>query len=337
MGYVAVKAKAKPKIPFALPFGEVELVARAYAKPFGGTIGPWAKSRWDASSNFSNGGEDVEKVSPFRVQPGQLLDNTLANDPRTVIDYARYVGDEIGTKSNLTMNNYYKVFQQFRKEANSLSLKFWGNLFDPKDDLYTPGTNGDYLAWDQQNPTNENALKMRNLELSVITPDQFDVAYYSVEPDYYRNYYLRLIKPQQGFKFPVRGDLGMQHKPGVAVAPWDRFSVKEQMKKVVEEVQLLDFRNKLTYVPLAFPELLTSYKAAAPDNLIMDTDKNFGKCTTPIKDDQPEEKATTGNCLIGGRVGYSVKIVDGDFLTKEQELGGSGVRGAILNPVPQGF
>jgi len=75
----------------------------------------------------------------------------------------------------------------------------------------------------------------------------------------------------------------------------------------------------------------------SPDNHIMDTNKNFGKCSTPIADNEPQEKATTGNCLIGGRVGYSVKLVDGEFLRKEQELGGDGIRGIIWNPPSDGF
>jgi len=218
MSYIAVKVKTKPKIPFSLPFGQVELEAKAYAKPFGATIGPWAKSKWDASSDYSNTGEDVDTVTPIRMRPGQTMDNTMANDPKFILDFPRYVGDVVGTKSNLTMNSYYTSFNNSRK-INLMSLTFWNHLFDPRDDLFTPGTNGDFLTWSPNGASDENAMKLRDLEIAAILPDQFDVAYYSVEPDYYRNYYLRLNQPKQEFKFPIRGDLGMQHKQGVAQAP----------------------------------------------------------------------------------------------------------------------
>lgn len=77
MSYVAVKAKAKPKIPFSLPFGQVEIEARAFAKPFGATMGPWEKSRWSQSSKNSDSGDVVDPVLPPRIFAGQLLDGTM--------------------------------------------------------------------------------------------------------------------------------------------------------------------------------------------------------------------------------------------------------------------
>jgi len=336
MSYIAVKAKSKPKIPFSLPFGDVELEAKAYAKPFGATMGPWHKSRWSQSSNKSDSGELVEEISPPRIDPGQLLDGTMSLDPKYIVDFPRYIGDVAGTKSNLVQHSHYQVFKQFDRNTNKLSINMWDNLLDPNNDLFDKDSNQDHLAWGDTAP-GTNTLQMRDWEIAAIVPDQYDLSYYSVEPDYYRNYYVRLKKSEQGFPFPVRGDLGMQHRAGYAQAPWDKFSIKDQIKKVIQDNAVFDFQGKLTYIPLRFDELLTSYKAAAPDNLVMDKNKNFGKCSTPIADSLPPDKATTGNCIIGGRVGYSVKIVDGDFLNQEQELGGAGVRGKILNPPPEGF
>lgn len=67
----------------------------------------------------------------------------------------------------------------------------WDNLFDPTNNFFDNNANHDHLAWGKGTP-GANTLMMRDFELSAIAPDQFDVAYYSVEPDFYRNYYLRL-------------------------------------------------------------------------------------------------------------------------------------------------
>jgi len=48
---------------------------------------------------------------------------------------------------------------------------------------------------------------------------------------------------------------------------------------------------------------------------------------------------TTGGCIAGGRVGYSVKLVAKDYLLSgDLELGGEGAgSGALQNPPPQDF
>jgi Flp pilus assembly protein TadG len=47
MPYIGIKVKTTPRQIF-FPFGSgIEMVARSYAKPFGGRIGPWYSSRWD--------------------------------------------------------------------------------------------------------------------------------------------------------------------------------------------------------------------------------------------------------------------------------------------------
>ncbi|NJL25350.1 MAG: hypothetical protein HC902_09335 [Calothrix sp. SM1_5_4] len=58
MPYMGVKAQVAPRQIF-FPFGDsVELVARAFAKPFGGRIGPWYQSKWDRGAQSSTGGID---------------------------------------------------------------------------------------------------------------------------------------------------------------------------------------------------------------------------------------------------------------------------------------
>ena len=58
----------------------------------------------------------------------------------------------------------------------------------------------------------------------------------------------------------------------------------------------------------------------------------------------PEEDqnlpAAPGNCVTGGRTGYSVKLISSDLVRKKtihKDLGGSGTSGSIANPVDENF
>jgi hypothetical protein len=328
MSYFSVRAATEPKIPFS-PFGSVRLTAKAFAKPFGGTIGPWSRSNWTSGSNFSQGGNEVESVSPIRVLPGEQLGDP--NDPREAIDFPRYVGDTVGTKSKLYQSQARQAFRTITRP----NIQWWYHLFDPDNDLEAIGKQSDFLAFPRDGSA--DGMRMRELELESIAPDQFDLAYYSVEPDWHRNYYVRLKAQQNKFEFPVRADLGTRHLDE-SDPDWGpaAMTIKGQLKKVMGN-HMMDFASKLTYVPDIFHEFLTSYKSQAPDNHVMDPG-NFGKCSMEIDDNLPPERATTGNCLAGGRVGYSVKLIDGDFLKQPQSLGGRGSAAAvILNPPPDDF
>ncbi len=331
--YVGVHAETKPQIPFS-PFGSVTLKATAYAKVFGGTVGPWYGKKWNFGSQQSDSATPNDtKVMPPR-STGALLTPLQVVDPQFVPDDVRYVGDTIGTQSNLNMYTYAQVMKQF--PTHSLSLLYWAHLVNPIDDLEQIGTNGDLLAWHNPGITNLTmADKMRNLENAVIAPDQWDLSYYSVEPDYYRNYYLRLKKREAEFKFPVRGDLGQRANDSIL----NNYSIKEQIKNA-QTFSLsggLDIKNALNYYAQSPAELLTSFKGMAPDNPVMDTINNFGKCTKSVLDGEIPEKSTAGNCISGGRVGYSVKLVDGDFLSSSDlPMGGPMTSGPLKNP-PAGF
>jgi hypothetical protein len=332
MPYVAVHAETKPQIPFS-PFGTVTLKATAYAKPFGGMIGPWWGKDWGSASPMSDNGNpnDSTLQPPRMTTPDGLPD---PKDPRYTPDTVRYVGDKIGTQSYLNMYQYSKVLNAI--PDGKMSLFFWSHLVSSSDDLEQIGTNGDMLAWANADSDQQTAQTMRNLELQVISPDQYDISYYSIEPDYYRNYYLRLKKLEgsQNYNFPIRGDLGQRAKDATLV----NFSVKDQIKAAqsFSNAGGMDLTTALSYFARTPAELLTSYKSTAPDNTNMDTQNNFGKCAIQPQDTDPAIMATPGNCIAGGRVGYSVKLVDGDFLaSSELPLGGLGASSsAIKNPPP---
>ena len=330
MPYVAVHAETKPQIPFS-PFGTVTLKATAYAKPFGGMIGPWSGKDWTSASNMSDTGNPNDNiVQPPRMTTPDGLPNP--SDKRYTPDTIRYVGDKIGTQSYLNMYQYSKVLNGIQPQK--LSLLFWSHLVNSNDDLEKIGSNGDMLAWANAGSDQATAQTMRNLELQVISPDQYDISYYSIEPDYYRNYYLRLKKQESTFGFPVRGDLGQRANDPTLV----NFSVKDQIKAAQNFSNSggMDLTTALSYFARTPAELLTSYKSTAPDNTNMDTQNNFGKCAVQPQDTDPAVMATPGNCIAGGRVGYSVKLVDGDFLaSSELPLGGLGASpSAIKNPPP---
>jgi hypothetical protein len=77
----------------------------------------------------------------------------------------------------------------------------------------------------------------------------------------------------------------------------------------------------------------------AVDNLL-DYNANsvkFGQCFSPDNStfETPLIPPAPGNCVDGGRVGNSVKLVSKDWLTAtDLELGGDGMTGAIRNPPP---
>lgn len=324
MSYVGVEAKTTPQIPFS-PFGQVTLRAKAYAKPFGGSVGPWYKKQWSQSSKMSDQGDDVEKISPTRIIPPDSFADT--SDPRLRADYPRYIGDDIGTKSRMNITQFNSVIKK-HYSGMQMDLRWWDEIVDPNRWIDSPGTDGDILAWDIDK--NSPPPVMRDAELAVIAPTNFDAAYFSIEPDFYRNYYLRLINSKSSenqFDFNIRGDLGMRKN----TEGWKIWSIKEMIKRV-QDKNIIDVQNILKYYVKAWPELLTGFKAKGPEEPSLSPDY-FGKCeNASIPDDRGPEFATTGNCYAGGRVGYSVKIVDGEYLRKSDlELGGKGVTGSIKN------
>ncbi|MCK6597174.1 MAG: hypothetical protein L6Q37_02320, partial [Bdellovibrionaceae bacterium] len=75
----------------------------------------------------------------------------------------------------------------------------------------------------------------------------------------------------------------------------------------------------------------------------------FGSCQAPVisssdyKDPQEDNKflkageSVPGECITGGRTGYSVKIISKDFLFSNMKASGlNGGESTILNP-PDGF
>jgi hypothetical protein len=314
MAYVGVNVKTTPRQVFFPIGGGVEMVARSYAKPFGGRIGPWYQSKWDRGSDISSGELTDPLVAP-RVANGGLT--MSANDPRRLPNYSRYPGDPNGLTTKLALN----ALDGMRSVV--AAFDYYKNI---KEEM-GPGAGNDILPWDFQN---NKAPDIRNFEIAAIAPDLFDVTYYSIEPNFTKNYWEKISANRNAFQIPsttvVRPDLGFS-------LTQPTFSVQEQMAGKSKSYQ----RPEAYYFIRAKAHLLTSW-LAGPGAFNYDVDEsmeNFGKCALP---DDGLKYTNPGSCVAGGgRTGYSVKLISRDaLLSGDHKIGGpSAGPGAILNP-PKG-
>lgn len=329
MAYMGVEAKTVSR-PVFFPFGNgVELTARAFAKPFGGRIGPWYYNTWPSSANMSSG-ERIDKVVPARLNPsGGFLDGA---DTDRLPDHAKYPGDELGLTSYMAQNALEKI--GYKK----WHLHFYSDTW--KDISMGVPTTGDRLAWDRY----ANAAPLvRNYEIAAIAPDLFDITYYSIEPNYYDNY-LKHIQAAKNkiFSDPnimLRGDLG--YRPGTDL---ESFSVQDQIKVAETSDNRIPGKPRKSQ-PFYFvrdqSDLLTDWMSGPnygtrDNNWKIDKDY-FGECQIPDKSltsNGPDTTTNPGSCLArGGRTGYSVKIISKDaLLSNDWEIGGGNEKGAIKNP-----
>lgn len=333
MAYFGVKASATPAIPFS-PLGAVKLEARAFAKPFGGKIGPWYGTTWPQAQKKSVGDTKESKTDgllPMRVDYGpiRLNPNDEETEANLTPDYSRYVKDVNGQRANLTLT----VSARAIKENGRIDFRWWEHLLQENYDNDS-GAN-DPVAWNTEAPA--TIPKIRHLELAAIAPDQFDITHYSIEPDYYNTYLTRLKKGYQGkTQIIFRGDLGSRLN-----GPTDelrKFSIRDQIKETVEATTLqMDFATKLQYSVSKPQTLLTSWQGKNPYDYSLD-EQRFGKCLKELPPNATPEQQAAGGCIAGGRTGYSVKLVDGTYLKgSDLELGGEGVVGPLLNPPPEEF
>lgn len=268
--------------------GGVDMKAHGFAKPFGGRIGPWYGNRWDPGSPMSTG-DPVDALIPPRAGGDGGIDD---QDPRRLPNYSRYPGDQLGVTSKLAQGAI----------GNLLSFKeSYASLLNIKAD-FQAGADNDILTWGGQ------AGDLRNMEIAALSPDLFDIAYYSIEPDFTRNYLTRLQANAAalgiGSDVVIRPDLGFNSN-GIP-----QYSVQQQMgftaQRQLQNAQAYYFvRNRF--------HLLTGWlPAPGAFNYNWDQAKqNFGACK--VTDDGVF--ANPGSCIAGGgRTGYSTKMVSRDFL-----------------------
>lgn len=348
MAYVGVSAKVTPKIPFS-PLGDVTMTARSFAKPFGGRIGPWYGSKWFPGDNKSktdpsNPNSFTDPSSPYRVEGNQDL-QTLDTEkiaPYQGRSHARYIGDRVGVRSNITMAQMSAAIHKSAVVDGGVDIDGWSHALG--NSLFTAaGQTGDYLHWNKD--TNKETY-MRKLELLSVVPDDFDRTYYSIDPDFYRNYLVKIknanyYKNKLGGAYLFRGDLGSRmNDPNL-----EDYSVRKQIMDARSNFATPppDLQTKLIYLAQTFGSLLTSWQSVNPEDYLTVDPNRFAQCNAnhkPLTEDELKDpnKTTPGSCKQGGRVGYSVKIVDGKSLQENQlMLGGQDVTGELLNKPPTNF
>lgn len=368
MAYVGASVTTQPRIPFS-PLGSIQLKARAFFKPFGGRIGPWYEHQWVTPQGKGSGpGKRVDPLVPPRVvDAGNFGD---ADDPTRAANFSRFIGDEYGLKSRGPLFEYGKAIYSLdpewrpigsRAEENAIqnetfgdsapNFKHWQHL---PFDFHQKGNTQDILAWDW---AKDKPSRMRELEISGILPDAFDIAYYSIEPNFYHKYYKRIrdgFLAKRGSAYYTMGreflgDIGTHKKaPPFEGINYDEFSIIDQYK-VVEKSHYLNsyiemgFSTRLSYISRKWQDVLSGWLPTSLTDFKLDTE-NFAKCNTyPLGVSESDSfkhtsVPTSGNCVAGGTTGYFVKMVSSDYLKGViPNLGGEGVSGRILNPPPDDF
>ena len=335
MGYVGVKAKTRPRKPFA-PFGApIQLEARAFAQPFGGRIGPWYTNRWPHGAAASDPSEKnrIDKLTTPRLNPaGGPIAYSLANLP----NFSRFPGDTLGLESQLAQSGERHIFSKMQT-GPKLSLLYYAGF-------KTIPTTGDPVIWAADVKDNEQLDKtpfaeFRLAELSAIEPDLFDATYYSIDPAYFLNYHQRHMAHPERFQLaPIYGqktqpisDLGSRlDNPGLNFYQIDQEIDDANKKNGIDPTVLA----AMPYPIRDWSHLMTGW---APNQVVKYDfpDSRFGKC---------EQSAVTtamipGKCAVGGRVGYSVRIVSREHLLFDDwKIGGDGEgAGGILNKPPLSF
>lgn len=345
MEYVGVSVESEPDIPFAP--AKIKLKATAFAKPFGGRIGPWYGKRFPRTSPKSDGTYDlrVDRLTPIRCESYSQCASTSRAESQ-VTNYSRFPGDEAGLMNRMMMAQYGKSIY----DLGTPSFEQWRGI-----EVSAAGRGGEWdpLAWNILNPGDQ---RMRDLEISAVIPDIFDLTYYSIEPDFYRTYVegrleKYITKNPIASGIGIRGDIGSRKDgsiPGIG-RPYKTFSIKDQLTLTANSVSRgpssnsygVDFSGKVrhtifpTNAATNFQEVLTGWIPTTNlDDYSIDP-KRFGVCSLPI---DPSKPAAGGSCIHGGRTGYSVKIVSSDYLKTALPLGGEGeAPGKILNPPPDDF
>lgn len=379
--YYGVKATASPNIPF-LPLKKIKLHATALAKPFGGSMGPWYGKQWSAGSPRSEANDTVastrvDEALPYRTINGDEGVQDIRQSIYYQPNFSLWVGDRKGLRESNYIALYHSAFA-LRDIGGDSRLGFIPNRntqfsYSNVNNVGWPSISLDWATVDNPSATdareydalaNRNATPntgMRFLEISAIAPNQFDLTYYSIEPDFYNNYYKKLykgfdaIKAATGGAGPrnrndVRPDFGAKNVDidlTTMPDPLDprTFSVKDQIL-----VKNIVFNTGFSYSNPTYSSYLAGFKflAEAQSSLLtgwtflnfsnynefpvgpVDRGANsmtFGQCDdewnntvrslsditsadnfkTPLNDSGRPPAA--GNCVTGGRTGYSVKIV----------------------------
>ncbi len=348
MVYYGVRAQSEPKIPF-LPLSKIKLSAVSFAKPFGGSVGPrffknWGRDVPVSSRSGGSQGDQVDKTLPLRSAGAQ---GSQASATNVIMNYSNFIGDIKG----LSDARYIAKYHRDLIGGNKLGSGDRPNLAD---------WNGEGLS---------SRARIKNLELSVVAPNQFDLTYYSIEPDFYNNYYKNWKEPNNKFVRELESNTGTSGLVFSKDYGDDNFTVMDQLRIASTEVSKnIDDGGNFAFIPKLPTSLLTGWtflnltnsegytkfpfdaSAVGSTSVSPTGTMLFGTCNdaTDVNHDyksiadpnaSPVKPPTPGNCVTGGRTGYSVKIISSEAINGLQgNIGGEGTAGQpIRNKIPESF
>jgi len=355
---------------FIAPEG-IRISGMAYSKPFGGRIGPWYYNQWPSGSDESVG-SDSEKTDPLLTNrvtyPGEYGTITNYDDPTLFPNYSRFPTDQNGLTTNEAMVqagpvvgwSFTSVGSGFEPPTSIQDYYFATHSYHTEDYNDPLAQNARIV---ETNPAERTNSFNRRMEIAAIMPDAFDMTYYSISPNYY-DYFIEdeangipKLKSWLETELPtdveLRGDIGSHElqrnfsiidqmfsynsdshdenvpPTGDGDTPFIRDSFVVQRNR--EPVPYLYTPN-----PLA---MLTGWnKGSSPMEFLSPTEGSmnnfFATCLVPLQDLDPTKPRQASHCLRGGRFGYSVKLISGDYVrSEEHEIGGAGLTGPIVNPL----
>ncbi len=325
------------------------LKAKAFAKPFGGRIGPWMFPTWEAGepvSRYNDNAAIDQTLQPIIVMDSGESKNSMTNDvdPFAVPNYSRYPGDTLGLASQKALGVYRPLVDIDTAQGAGLSYNYFFEGVNKLGKLVDPDYPYDPLAWPWEDPPNPDteAPKPRIFEILAVAPDLFDITYYSIDPQFHKNH-RKSIEMNPDIKHVKRAiDLG--DRPGNN--NYEGFNVFDQWAWMHnpshDDLERLPpwhtaIGSYGEWFVKEWQHLLTGW--VPKSNL----DSAFGKCEPKgdlikkLKKQQQDGKASIpGSCGIGGRMGYSVKLVSERYLKRtDLKLGGDGTAGGeIANGPP---
>lgn len=379
--YYAVRASVEPNIPF-LPLKKIKLHAIAMAKPFGGSIGPWYGKQWPRGSPSSvytdtSQASKMDETLPYRSILSGAGAAPLKQSVYAQPNFSLYVGDKLGLRETDYIAAFHSALAT-RDIANVPGKSYLSNI---NPDGVLSNNNGGWPSiikpgWDWAEIDNTSAVNLREydslakntsdsgtrvLEIAAIAPNQFDLTHYSIDPDFYNNYYRKLyagfddIRDATGVagftKNQLRADFGAVDMDADDLTTQDplstqSFSVKDQilMKNIAFDRPPSTsggppgtYAEIHSYLVSLQSSLLTGWTflnfadyATFPGDEVNNTDKtmSFGQCfdawnkTEDAEGDETdtqhfrtpmninsENPPAAGNCVTGGRTGYSVKLI----------------------------
>ena len=307
--FYTVKVELDYKNQIFLPFNrDIKLKAKAFAKPFGGRIGP------DRSADQRL--PDFVSSLPTDMDPVRF-------DRKFGPNYSRYPGDLYGLNSKYVQHYWNRYIR--RKAKDTASIKYY----------YTFGDNdNDPMA--KHDMTGARRIVPRKWELAAVAPDLFDITYFTILP-YYTYTHFPKVRNLLGHADYIRGDLGMykvNHAfQGTSILHQVGFDPTDHLKNV-----WLDIRRSASPTPFRIPFfykvgptklnlLLTGWNPPKKKYLPGDNEyqasagkTNFAHCHQWVHNvlSSPTSGDTKGKiangCIFGGRTGYSVKMISEGFL-----------------------